>query len=116
MEAGQPLFQLGETADALYFIEVGQVTVVLEAEPGKCRALQTLGAGHPVGEMDFFLQLPHQTSALVNCPSTLYRLSISAFERLKQTHPQTALPFQQTMLQLLSRRLVDTYREIIDLT
>jgi SulP family sulfate permease len=119
-EAGDIVFQQGQTAAAIYLIEVGQVTVFLggqqgERQQGQTHGIQTLGAGHVVGELDFFRHTAHQTSALVDAPSTLYRLSIEGFERMQQDHPEVAATFQSAVIQIMGDRLTHAYEEIADL-
>ncbi len=119
-EAGDVVFQPGQTAAALYLIEVGQVTVFLSEhqearQPGQAHRIQTLGAGHVVGELDFFRHTAHQTSAMVDAPSTLYRLSIESFERMQQDHPEVAAAFQSAVIQIMGDRLTYAYKEIADL-
>jgi sulfate permease, SulP family len=115
MEMGQVLFHQGDAADSFYFIEIGQVSVFLELEEGQAPRLQSLGAGNPIGEMNFYLRSPHQTSALVDQPSTLYRLSWNAAQRMQQEQPEVAITFQEFVIRLLSDRLSSSYKEITDL-
>ena len=115
VEAGQVLFQAGDAADALYLIELGEVTVLLELESGRTRRLQSLGAGNLVGETDFFAHTLRQTSAIVNQPSTLYCLSQAAMQQLQQEHLEVAATFQQFVIRWVSDRLSSTYKEVIDL-
>ncbi|MBI4784935.1 MAG: SLC26A/SulP transporter family protein [Oscillatoriophycideae cyanobacterium NC_groundwater_1537_Pr4_S-0.65um_50_18] len=115
VEAGQALFQAGDAADALYLIETGEVTVWLELGSGQMRRLQSLGAGNLVGETEFFLQAPHQTSAITNQPSTLYCLSQAALQRLQQDHLEVAATFQKFVIRVVSDRLSSTYKEVTDL-
>lgn len=115
VEAGQVLFHAGDTADALYLIETGEVTVLLGLESGQTRRLQSLGAGNLVGETDFFSQASHQTSAIVDQPSTLYRFSQTALQQLQQDHLEVAATFQQFVIRWVSDRLSSTYKEVTDL-
>ncbi len=115
VEAGQPLFDAGDAVDALYLIETGEVTVLLELEAGQTRRLQSLGAGNLVGETEFFSEVLHQTSAIANQPSTLYRLSQTALQRMQQDHLEVAATFQQFVIRWVSDRLSSTYKEVSDL-
>ncbi|MCY7320385.1 MAG: Crp/Fnr family transcriptional regulator, partial [Phormidesmis sp. CAN_BIN36] len=114
MEAGQVLFHQGKAADALYLIESGQVSIVSELEEGQQR-FQSLGAGNPIGEMAFYVRTPHATSAIVDQPSTLYRLSWDAAQRMREEKPAVATTFQEFVIRLLSDRLASSYKEITDL-
>ncbi len=91
-----------------------QVTVSFEQQ-GQTRRIQTLGAGNLVGELDFFRNFPHQTSATVDAPSTLYRLSTANFRQMQQEKPDVAAAFQSAVIQILGDRLTQAYKEIADL-
>lgn len=114
-EQGELIFQQQQPVDALYFIEVGQITVYLELQFGNTRRIQTLGAGNLVGELDFFRGTVHQTSAVVDAPSTLYRLSTAGFQQMQQEKPDVAAAFQLAVIQILGDRLSSAYKEIADL-
>lgn len=111
---GDVVFQQNQPADAIYLIEVGQITLYLERQ-GQTRRIQTLGAGNLVGELDFFRQFPHQTSAIVDAPSTLYRLSTEGFHQMQQEKPEVAAALQSAVIQVLGDRLIHAYKEISDL-
>jgi len=114
MEVGQVLFQQGDRADALYLIELGEVTL-LSSVADQTRRIQSLGAGNLVGEIDFYLRVPHQTSAIVDQPSTLYRLSQDSAQEMRQDHPEVAATFQEFVIGTLSDRLTVSYRQVSDL-
>ncbi|MCY7284247.1 MAG: cyclic nucleotide-binding domain-containing protein, partial [Cyanobacteria bacterium CAN_BIN43] len=114
MEVGQILFHQGDRADALYLIELGEVTLSSSMGAQTCR-IQSLGAGNLVGEIDFYLCVPHQTSAIVDQPSTLYRLSQDAAQQMRQDHPEVAATFQEFVIGTLSDRLTVSYRQVGDL-
>jgi sulfate permease, SulP family len=114
-ETGELVFQQGQTADAVHLIEVGQVTVYFEGQQGQTHRLQTLGAGNVVGAIDFFRLAPHQTTAMVDAPSTLYRLSTESFQRMEQEQPEVAAAFQSAVIQILGDRLTWAYKGMADL-
>lgn len=68
-----------------------------------------------MGELDFFRNAPHQTSAIVDVPSRLYRLSIESVHQMQQEQPEVAATFQAAVIRILSDRLTYAYREIADL-
>jgi SulP family sulfate permease len=113
LESGQVLFHPGDAADAIYLIELGQVTLWSESAEGQ--VLQSLGAGNLLGEMAFYLRTPHSTAAIVDQPSTLYRLSWDAAQRMRQEKPAVAVTFQEFVIRVVSDRLSSTYKEITDL-
>jgi sulfate permease, SulP family len=112
VEAGTVLFHQDEAATALYIVEFGQVTVWTGSKQQSDRRVQTLGAGSFVGEMEFFLGTTHQTSAIADVSSTVYRLSQDAFAQMQQETPQTAIALQRAVNYLLAERLSYAYQEI----
>jgi SulP family sulfate permease len=110
--AGHTLFDQREEPDAMYFIESGQVTVLLRLEPQWSMRLRTVSAGTTLGEQSFFTGRPHQTSAVAEVPSVLYRLSHAAMQRLRHDAPQTAMTFQEFIIRSLAERLAYAYEEI----
>jgi len=114
-EPGEYVYQHGQPANALDLIEVGEVAVYLDGQQEQTHRIQALGAGNVVGAIDFFRHAPHQTTAIVEAPSTLYRLSTESFQRLQQDHPTVATAFQAAVIQILGDRLTYAYKEIADL-
>jgi sulfate permease, SulP family len=109
------LFREGDCSDTLYFIESGQVTVVLQLRGGQTLRLRTLGAGMILGETSFYRGTPHKTSAIADQPSTLYGLSKAQLRSLRQDHPPVGAAFQDFMIRLLADRLTYAYEEIEEL-
>jgi SulP family sulfate permease len=68
-----------------------------------------------VGAVDFFRQSNHQTTAIVEAPSTLYRLTIESFQRMEKEQPEVTTAFQAAVIQILGDRLTYAYKEIADL-
>lgn len=113
LEAGDALFREGEAAIALYILEFGQVTVWTQADQqATAKRLQTLGAGSFVGEMEFFLNTAHQTTAIADMPSTIYQMTQTALTHMQAENPQGAIAFQKAMNQLMAERLSQAYQEI----
>ena len=109
------LFHPGDLSDMLYFIESGQVTVVLQLKDGQTRRLRTFGAGMILGEHSFYLGTPHTTAAIADQPSTLYCLSHANLQTMRQEQPQVAAAFQDFIIRLLADRLIYAYEEIEEL-
>ena len=51
-----------------------------------------------VGAVDFFRHSTHQTTAIVEAPSTLYRLTTERFQHLEQEHPGVHPSFANVIL------------------
>jgi SulP family sulfate permease len=109
--AGHTLFNQNDESKAMYFIESGQMTILLRLGQWSMR-LRTVSAGTTLGEDSFFIRRPHRTTAAAELPSVLYKLSDAALERLQREAPQTAMAFQDFMIRLLAERLAYAYEEI----
>lgn len=114
-EPGEYVYQHGQPADAIDLIEVGEVAVYLDGQQEQNHRIQALGAGNVVGAVDFFRHSNHQTTAIVEAPSTLYRLTIESFQRMEKEQPEVATAFQAAVIQVLGDRLTYAYKEIADL-
>lgn len=112
VESGQFLFRQGEQSNSLFIIESGQVSILLTRDSQQDLRVQTLGSGSLVGEMDLFLNHPHQTSAIADDFSIVYCLSLEALNRMQQEAPQAAIAFQKAINTLLAERLSQSYQEI----
>ncbi len=101
VDANYYIFRPEKADQGLYFIETGQVSVLLELAAGKTKRLQTLTAGNLLGEMRFYGKVPLSTYVVTDTPSQLYYLSESAFESMKQEAPELATNLQEYIVRLL---------------
>jgi len=101
---GTVLFEQGEAAKALYFIEAGQISIYLEVD-GERKLLQTSGAGTIMGEVGLYGQTQHTASCVADKPSSVYKLTRTALSRMQREHPELAAEFHQTVARILADRL-----------
>src|SRR5262245_11389965 len=64
--AGEHLIRQGATADALYFVQSGEVTTVLELPGATPQRLRRQSSGTVVGELGLFLGVPRTASIVTN--------------------------------------------------
>lgn len=112
LEEGDWIFHPGEMANALYFIESGQVSTWIPLANGQLNRIRAWGAGHWVGELDFYRQQPYHIAASIEASSMLYKLNQASWQMLLLHHPEAANAFQSLMLKRLSHDLADAYQEI----
>jgi sulfate permease, SulP family len=105
--AGHCLFQQGDPADSLFFVESGRLSVWLEPGSGGRSRLRTLGAGTVAGEMGLYRDAPRSATVLADMPSQVYRLSRERLAALQTADAQAASAFHQFIVRLLARRLAD---------
>ena len=100
------IFRQGEMHTGLYFIESGQVSVLLEQASGHRKRLQTCTSGHLLGEMRFYSKAPLSTSVVTDVPSQLYYLSKETFERMQQDAPDLVDALQAYIVRILCDSLL----------
>lgn len=110
--AGQFLFHRGDSPDGLYFVEYGQVSILLELDNGQTKRLHKLGAGTVFGEMELYQGSPRSASAFTDKTSTLYCLSREALQTMQRQNPELAAAFHQFVVRLLADRLAQSTREV----
>ena len=102
---GELLFHQGETAEALYFVESGQITTFLALEDGKTKQLQTSGPGTIVGEIGLYGQTQYAGSGITDKPTSVYKLSRRSLDQMQQEQPAIAAEFHQAVARILAGRL-----------
>lgn len=109
---GYYLFRQGDASDSLYLIESGKIAILLEIGAGKTIRLQTMGGGTVLGEMGLYTRRPRSATAVTEQPSSLYRLSHEAFNRMQAEDPEVALSFHQFVVCSLADRIVRANEEV----
>ncbi|MBC8097097.1 MAG: SLC26A/SulP transporter family protein, partial [Akkermansiaceae bacterium] len=109
---GQHLIRQGNSADALYFLESGEVTTMLESANGGTQRLRRQSSGTVVGELGLFLGVPRTASVIANEECLVYRLSASALQRMKGEEPHVAADFYEFMVRILAERVVNCNKTI----
>jgi len=99
--SGQVIFTQGESGEAVFYIQKGQVKLTVASKFGKKAVTGVLGAGSFLGERCLSGQ-EHAVTATVMVKSSIMRLHKSSVMRLLSTH----LAFSELFLQhMLSRNL-----------
>lgn len=99
--AGEVIFEAGANQQCLYFIESGQVSVLLDLPDGQTKRLQTHCQGSLLGEMRFYGKPPLSSLVVADHPSQLYRLDRETFETMKQEAPSLAYALQEYIVRFL---------------
>ena len=106
------LIKRGDAGDALYFVERGEVSVMVRLENGQRKRLRTLGAGSLVGEMALYSGQPRSADVVTETPCRAYRLSAERFARLEREDPAVVIQFHSFVVKLLAKRLSAASDEI----
>lgn len=106
IDAGQTVFEQGKPSPHLYFLESGQVSVLLELPEGQTKRLQTVTGGNILGEMRFYGKTPLSTSVVADTPCSLHALTQTAFARMKANDPELATQLESYIVSVLCDSLV----------
>ncbi len=109
---GEYLMHEGDPESEMYFLEAGMVSVQLEAPDGKVVRLRSIRAGATVGEMGLYLGQARTASVVASRPSTVYRLSADALQKMRAEDPEVAALLHEWIARLLAERLTEHDRTI----
>lgn len=112
LSKGEYLIYKDEAADALYYIEEGRVSVVLEQADGTQIRLRSLTHGATVGEMGLYSGQVRSASVIAEEPTRVHRLSLDAMERMTESEPDLLAAFHRWVAASLSERLAQKSRGI----
>ena len=112
LSEGEFLFRQGDPSEGLYFIESGQISVVVELSDGETKRLRTYTTGAIVGEMGLYGNAPRFASVVSDRNSRLYHLSNQAFARIETEEPLLAATFHKFIVNLLAERLKNCSLEL----
>jgi CRP-like cAMP-binding protein len=100
--AGTVVFDEGETGDALYVIQSGQVELTRARGSGR-RLVARLGPGDFFGEMTVLLGRPRSHRAAAVTDLRLLQIDVTTFEAMCVEQPEVAI----RMIQRLAARAID---------
>ena len=106
------IIQQGESADALFFIEQGEVSVQLQLPEGKSVRLRTIHHGTVVGEVATYLGGVRTASVVTLEPTVAYRFSLSAIREMEQRDPDLAAALHKWIAAVMAERLTDNVRTL----
>jgi len=106
MDASQTVFEQGKPSPHLYFLEFGQVSVLLDLPEGQTKRLQTVTGGNILGEMRFYGKTPLSTSVVADTPCSLHALTRTEFARMKANDPELATQLESYIVSVLCDSLV----------
>ena len=110
LAAGETLMRQGETADALYFLERGVISIEMALAGRPSLRLRTTTAGTVIGEIAL-VQGGHRTAtALAETACRVVGIDRAALARMERERPDLALMFQRFLLLELAGKVVDTNR------
>lgn len=109
LSKGEFLFYQGKMSLGMYFLELGELSVIKKLSSGKIKHLRTYKSETLMGEMGFYSQSNHSASVMAEQYSSVYFLSSHEFKRMEREKPQLASAFHKFIIKLLIERI--QYRE-----
>ena len=73
--SGEHVCHQGEPSDAIYFVESGRISILLEREGGAPVRLRTMTGRTVIGEIGFYLGEPRSASVVADDPSIIHSLT-----------------------------------------
>lgn len=114
LAAGAVLFQQGDPADCLYFVEEGELAVVLEV-PGAGRVpVRRFGPGQCIGEMSIYRREPRTATVEARTAARLWRLGADQLAAVEQNEPALAVAMHRHVAGLLAERVAYGNNELKD--
>jgi SulP family sulfate permease len=113
--SGEYLFRKGDPGDALYFVERGELSVLLPLSDGQTKRLRTFGPGTVVGEMALYSRQPRSADVVTDGNCRVRKLSAEDFAHLERDHPEVAIQFHSFVVKLLATRLAAANEQIREL-
>jgi CRP-like cAMP-binding protein len=103
---GEFIFDMGEHAGRVYFLERGIIKITIVSPDGRERILDVVNAGDTFGET--FLSIGRRRTAAAQSltASTVRTMALEVFMSLMQTLPNLCLNFIQHLTELQRRTLV----------
>lgn len=112
---GEHLFRQGDPFDGLYFVDSGQVSVVLELGEGQTKRIRTYTVGNTIGEMGLYRKAVRMASVIADKPSTVHFLPTEKFEQIEASDPLLASNIHRFIVNLLAERLNHREQELKNL-
>ncbi len=112
LKKGQVLFKEGSFSDAAFIIESGKVEISVSNSGGEKTVIGVLKDNDIVGEMGLIDGNPRSATVTALSDVQIKEITREQFETLSRTNPNALMP----ILKVLSKRLRDTLKMVIDAT
>ncbi|MBV8849144.1 MAG: SLC26A/SulP transporter family protein [Methylobacteriaceae bacterium] len=110
LQPNEVLMRLGDPADAMFFVETGEVTAELQREDAAPVRLQTSSSGALTGEIALFRGGVRTASVRAEGNCRLARLSKAALSRMERDDPDLARLIHRFIIVQLADKVANTTR------
>jgi len=107
-QAGETLFNEGDTGRALFILEWGQIRISRRLPSGEDHEIALLAPGDYFGEMSLMDHMPRTASATAVTGSRVYLLYKTELDNLLRRAPQAGAAIMAHLAEILALRLRDT--------
>lgn len=101
LEKDQVIFNQDDPGDAVYFIRLGWVKIVLVDNLENELTINQVGPGEIIGEMSLLDELPRSAGAVALTPSQVLRLANEDFRGVIDKYPQLGMQFAKNISERL---------------
>ncbi len=110
--AGQFILHKGETADAIFLLVAGAVSVVVDLPSGQLKRLSTISPGMAFGELAAIERGTRSADVRADTAVTCYLLSSDAFDELGDSKPAIKLKLMHNLMRNLGQMVARLNQEI----
>ncbi|MBA2667518.1 MAG: SLC26A/SulP transporter family protein [Trueperaceae bacterium] len=112
LSAGQRLLEQGAPSDALFIVESGRLTALLETPGTAPVRLETMHRGSLVGEIGFYTGGPRGATVVADEASVVYRLAHDGLEDLTRLAPARAAALHEAVARRIAERVQHVQRVV----
>lgn len=114
-EPGDILFYQGETADSLYILSTGRVTILFKSAEGSELRLRSMLGHTLLGEMGLYRNVLRGASVVADEPTVVYKVTRKSLQHMEDEAPELAHAFHKFVVRTLAARLDFSNREVAGL-
>lgn len=112
VEAGAVLTRQGESAETVFLVVRGGVSVWFETEGGAAVVVATAGPGVVIGEIAFYAGGRRTATVRADSRADVESVSRAAIERMQLEDPDLASRFHRAMVRMLADKLASSTRQL----
>jgi CRP-like cAMP-binding protein len=101
MVKDEVIFRQNDPGDAVYFIRLGWVKIVLNDSGGNELTINEVGPGEIIGEMSLLDEQPRSAGAVALSPLEMLRLGNNDFRAVIDRHPELGMLFAKNISERL---------------
>ena len=102
------IIEKGKNPGGIFFLESGQISVMLDSGAGKQMRMKTMGPGTLVGEVSLYLGSKASASVVTDVDCQIKYLSKENFKKINLEAPEKATVLHIFVVKLLSGRLAES--------